>query len=332
MAPPPRAAIRVVFASHTPGNREDGGMTVLVFGHRNPDTDAIASALALAWLEVALGTDAHAVALGPPNPETAHALACFGVDAPRVIERARPETDQVMLVDHNERQQSVADIDEVTVLRVVDHHRVANFTSVLPLYFRVEPVGCTCTILARMYAENAVPIPRAIAGMMVSAIISDTLLLRSVTTTDDDRRVAAELAGIAGIDLDTYGDALLRAGAALGDLGAAELIDRDAKSYTLGTTQVRLSQISSTDPTEVLDRRDEFLAAMEAERVRAGEDLLLLFVTDVLRGDSELLVVGEPVAAVEKSFSVTVVDGHAHLPGVVSRKKQVVPPLTAALR
>lgn len=307
-------------------------MSILVIGHRNPDTDAIGAAIALARLEAASGVDAQAVALGPPNPETRYALTYFGLDAPRVIDYARPQTDEVMLVDHNERQQSVADIDDVTVVRVVDHHRVANFSSVSPLYMTVEPVGCTCTILARMYADRQMPIATDTAGIMVSAILSDTLLLASVTCTDEDRRAAEKLAAIAGIDVQSYGTDLLRAGADLGDLTAAELIGRDAKSYTLGTSEVRLAQINSVDPTEVLDRRREFLAAMESERTQAGYDLFLLFVTDVLRGDSELLVVGEPLDAVAASFGVDVIDGHARLAGVVSRKKQVVPPLTAALR
>ena len=165
---------------------------VFVFGHRNPDTDAIGAAIGLAHLEAALGSDVEAVALGRPSLETAFALDHFGLDAPRVIETAAPA--EVMLVDHNERQQSVADITDVTVLKVIDHHRIANFETAAPLYMRVEPVGCTCTILTRMYAENGVEIPRPEAGIMLSAIISDTLLFNSPTCTDADRAAAAELA------------------------------------------------------------------------------------------------------------------------------------------
>ncbi len=303
----------------------------LVFGHRNPDTDAIGAAIALADLESTLGADIEAVALGGPNIETRYALDYFGLAAPRVIERAAPEVGEVMLVDHNERQHSVPDIAEVTVRAVVDHHRVANFTSIEPLYFRVEPVGCTCTIIHRMYAENGVDIPAPIAGMMVSAIVSDTLLLVSPTTTDADRRAATDLARIAGVDLHDYGTALLRAGTDLGDASAAELIRRDAKIYTFGATSVRIGQLNTVEPAVILDRRDEFLAAMSAEREATGDDLYLLFVTDVTTSDSDLLVTGEPIGAVERALDLTITDGHAFAKGIVSRKKQIVPPLTREL-
>lgn len=165
-----------------------------VFGHRNPDTDAIASAIVMAHLESQLSPDAQieAVALGDPSSETRYALEHFGIVAPRVIETARPDAEQVILVDHNERQQSVRDIDEVVITKVVDHHRIANFETSAPLWFRAEPLGCTCTILWRMYDENDVPIPADLAGLMASAIISDTLLLRSPTTTEYDRRAASD--------------------------------------------------------------------------------------------------------------------------------------------
>lgn len=304
---------------------------ILVFGHRNPDTDAIGAAIGLAELESASGTDIEAVALGEPNVETRYALDYFGLPAPRVIERAGDEVDEVMLVDHNERQHSVSDIDDVTVRKVVDHHRVANFASIEPLYFRVEPVGCTCTILTTMFAENEVEITRPIAGIMLSAIVSDTLLLRSPTTTDTDRRRAAELARIAGVDLDEYGDALLRAGTGLGDEPATTLIRRDAKIYTLGVTTVRIGQLNTVDNAEILDRSEEFLAAMRAERAETGDDLFLLFITDVLTSDSDLLVVGEPLDAVERALDLQIADGHAVAKGIVSRKKQIVPPLTREL-
>ncbi|MCR5976480.1 manganese-dependent inorganic pyrophosphatase [Gordonia jinghuaiqii] len=302
---------------------------ILVFGHRNPDSDAIGAAIGLARLEAALGADTEAVALGHPSRETAFALDHFGLDAPRVIERAAPS--EVMLVDHNERQQSVADLDEVTILKVIDHHRVANFETTAPLYMRVEPVGCTCSILTRMYAENGVDIPPDTAGIMLSAIISDTLLLNSPTTTDADRIAAEELATIAGVDLADYGNRLLRAGTALGDDAASTIITRDAKSFTMGSSTVRVAQLTTVDSGEVLDRRDEFLTAMRAEQQSAGYDLYLLLITDVIACDSDLMVVGEPVDAVERALGVTVVDGHAFGKGIVSRKKQIVPQLTEIL-
>ena len=150
---------------------------ILVFGHQNPDTDAIGAAIAFANLQNQLGKDCEAVALGTPNEETQFALDTFGLTAPRVIDSVAKETQEVMLVDHNEFQQSAADIADVTVLAVVDHHRIANFETANPLYYRAEPVGCTSTIVLKLYKENQVEIPKAIAGIMLSAIISDTCLL-----------------------------------------------------------------------------------------------------------------------------------------------------------
>ncbi|MHC3004308.1 manganese-dependent inorganic pyrophosphatase [Gordonia sp. GN26] len=302
---------------------------VLVIGHRNPDTDAIGSAIGLARLEQALGVDAEAVALGKPGRETAFALDHFGLPAPRVIEHASPH--DVMLVDHNERQQSVADIADVTIRKVIDHHRIANFETAAPLYMRVEPVGCTCSILTRMYAESEVEIPADTAGIMLSAIISDTLLLNSPTTTDSDRIAAEELATIAGVDLEDYGNQLLRAGTELGDQPASSIIGLDAKTFTMGSVSVRVAQLTTVDADAILARRDELFEAMATEKETAGYGLFLLLITDVIACDSDLLVVGEPVDAVERALGVTIADRHAFGKGIVSRKKQIVPQLTEQL-
>ena len=154
----------------------------LIFGHQNPDTDAIGTAIAYSYLQNKLGYDTEAVALGEANDETKYALNKFGFTAPRVIKTASNEVDAVMLVDHNEPQQSVSDIDKVKVTHVVDHHRIMNFNTADPLYYRAAPVGCTSTIMWQMYNEKEIEIPQDIAGIMLSAIISDTLLLKSPTT------------------------------------------------------------------------------------------------------------------------------------------------------
>ena len=171
---------------------------VLVFGHKNPDTDSITAAISYAYLKQQLGMDAEAVRLGVVTNETAYALEYFGFEAPRLIDKAAPDAAQVILVDHNEKQQSVDDLDDVQVIEVVDHHRIANFATSDPLYYRAEPVGCTATILNKLYKENGVAVPKDIAGLMLSAIISDSLLFKSPTFTEEDRVAADELAAIAG--------------------------------------------------------------------------------------------------------------------------------------
>lgn len=187
----------------------------MIFGHKNPDTDTICSAIAYADLKVKLGLEAEAVRLGEVNGETQFALDFFNVDAPRLVETVANETNSVILVDHNERQQSVSDIDQVQITEVIDHHRIANFETSQPLYYRAEPVGCTATILNKLYKENNVEITKPIAGLMLSAIISDSLLFKSPTCTEQDIAAAKELAEIAGVDASVYGLDMLKAGADL---------------------------------------------------------------------------------------------------------------------
>lgn len=303
---------------------------VLIFGHQNPDTDAIGAAIAFANLQKELGVDAEAVALGTPNEETQFALDHFGVSAPRVVETIAGETSDVMLVDHNEFQQSVADIEDLTVLAVVDHHRIANFQTANPLYYRAEPVGCTSTIVLKLYKENDVTIPKEIAGMMLSAIVSDTLLFKSPTCTPEDVAAANELAEIAGVDLNSYGLDLLKAGTNLGNKSEAELLDLDAKSFPMNGKTVRIAQVNTVDIEEVFARQAALRDAMLTENAKNGYDLFLLLVTNILDSDSELLVAGEPREKVTEAFNVELKNDRASLPGVVSRKKQVVPQLTEA--
>lgn len=304
-------------------------MTILTFGHQNPDTDTITSALVMADLQKALGKDIEAVRLGDINGETEYALNKFGVAAPRLIEKLNKE--EVILVDHNEFQQSAPGIEEATILMVVDHHRIANFETAGPLYYRAEPVGCTATILRKMYKENDVEIKPEIAGLMLSAIISDTLLFKSPTCTDEDVKAAEALAEIANIDLQSYGLEMLKAGASTNDKTAEELLNIDAKSFAMGDHEVRVAQVNTVDIDEVLARQDELEQAINAETAQEGYALFVLVVTDILNSNSKVLALGQQQPAVEKAFNVALDQNTALLEGVVSRKKQVVPQLTAAL-
>lgn len=304
-------------------------MTILTFGHQNPDTDTITSALVMADLQKALGKDIEAVRLGDINGETEYALNKFGVEAPRLIKSLDKE--EVILVDHNEFQQSAPGIEEATILMVVDHHRIANFETTGPLYYRAEPVGCTATILRKMYKESDVEIKPEIAGLMLSAIISDTLLFKSPTCTDEDVKAAEALAEIANIDLQSYGLEMLKAGASTKDKTAEELLNIDAKSFAMGGHEVRVAQVNTVDIDEVLARQDELEQAINAETAQEGYALFVLVVTDILNSNSKILALGQQQPAVEKAFNVALDQNTALLEGVVSRKKQVVPQLTAAL-
>ena len=303
---------------------------ILVFGHQNPDTDAIGAAIAFSHLQNQLGKDTEAVALGEPSEETQYALDYFKLAAPRVVASAKDEAAQVMLVDHNEFQQSISDIADVEILSVVDHHRIANFETANPLYYRAEPVGCTSTIVLKMYKENQVAIPKEIAGIMLSAIISDTLLFKSPTCTPEDVAAAKELAELAEVELEAYGLDMLKAGTNLRDKTAAVLLDLDAKSFPMGEANVRIAQINTVDLNEVMDRQAELEQAMAEEMTKNGYDLFVLVVTNILDSDSELLVAGNAIDKVEEAFQTKLTNNRALLKGVVSRKKQVVPQLTAA--
>lgn len=304
----------------------------LVFGHQNPDTDAIASSYGWAYLErEAFGRDAEAVALGTPNEETAFALDYFGVTAPRVVESAKAEgVSQVILTDHNEFQQSIADIKEVEVAAVIDHHRVANFETANPLYMRLEPVGSASSIVYRAFKENGVTPPKEVAGLLLSGLISNTLLLKSPTTHASDPQVAAELAELAGVNLEEYGLALLKAGTNLASKSAEELIDIDAKTFGLNGNDVRVAQVNTVDIAEVLERQAEIEVAMTAASVANGYSDFVLMITDIVNSNSEILALGSNMDKVEAAFNFKLENNHAFLAGAVSRKKQVVPQLTDA--
>lgn len=304
---------------------------VFVLGHKNPDTDSICSAISYAYLKNQLGVDAEPIRLGEVNNETAFALQKFGFDQPRLVERVSEEVSQVILVDHNERQQSAVDIADVQVIEVVDHHRIANFETTDPLYFRAEPVGCTTTILLKLFKENAVEVPANIAGLMLSAIISDSLLFKSPTCTEQDVQAARELAEIAGVDAAEYGLAMLKAGADLSNKTLEDLMSLDSKEFEAGGHRFEVAQVNAIDVAEVTSRQKEIEVLMKEKIARKGLDLFVFVVTDILNNDSTAIVLGSRSGIIEGAFKSSVVDNRVLLPGVVSRKKQIVPVITEAL-
>ncbi|GIN20770.1 MAG TPA: manganese-dependent inorganic pyrophosphatase [Bacillus bacterium] len=304
---------------------------ILIFGHKNPDTDSICSALVYADLKTKLGENVEAVRLGEINGETEYALKHFNVAAPREVSTVSNEVDKVILVDHNERQQSADDIEKVQVMEVIDHHRIANFETSDPLYFRAEPVGCTATILKRMYEENGVEIEKDIAGLALSAIISDSLLFKSPTCTERDVQAARELAEIAGVNPEEYGMDMLKAGADISDKTAEELLSLDAKPFQMGQAKVEIAQVNAIGVEDVLARKAEIEEALERAVEDRGLDLFLFVVTDILTNDSTAIAHGRAAKSVEQAFNVSLDQNQCVLKGVVSRKKQIVPTLTEAL-
>ncbi|MDQ1911973.1 manganese-dependent inorganic pyrophosphatase [Paenibacillus sp. GD4] len=300
----------------------------LIFGHKNPDTDSICSALVYADLKTKLGFEVEAVRLGSVSSETQFVLDYFKVSAPRQVETVANEVKDVILVDHNERQQSANDIDQVTVREVIDHHRIANFETSGPLYYRAEPVGCTTTILNKLYKENGVAVTKEIAGLMLSAIISDTLLLKSPTCTEQDVAAARELAAIAGVELEVYGLSMLKAGADLSDKTIPQLISLDSKEFSMGSAKVEIAQVNAVDVNDVLSRQAELEDALNGIIAEKNLDLFLFVVTDILNNDSIGIALGRAAGNVEQAYNVKLENNKAVLKGVVSRKSQIVPVLT----
>ncbi|MDG4954444.1 manganese-dependent inorganic pyrophosphatase [Lactococcus lactis] len=305
---------------------------ILVFGHQKPDTDAIGSSYGFSYLSNhrpngALNTEV--VALGTPNEETQFVLDYFGVKALRVVKSAKEEgVDTVILTDHNEFQQSISDIEDLTIYGVVDHHRVANFNTAAPLFMTVEPVGSASSIVYRKFLEANVEIPKEVAGLLLSGLISDTLLLKSPTTHVTDHKVAKELAEIAGVNLEEYGLAMLKAGTNLSTKTAEELIDIDAKTFELNGSNVRIAQVNTVDIPEVLERLSDIKAAINASMTANGYDDFVFMITDIVNSNSEIIALGAHPEKSEAAFNFTLADDHAFLAGAVSRKKQVVPQLT----
>ncbi len=304
----------------------------LIFGHKNPDTDTITAALSYAYLKQQLGENVEAVRLGEVNNETQFALDYFEVEAPRYVETVANEVNTVILVDHNERQQSVSDIDQVQVTEVIDHHRIANFETSDPVYYRAEPVGCTATILNKLYKENNIAIPMDIAGLMLSAIISDSLLFKSPTCTAEDIEAAKELATIAVVDAQAYGLDMLKAGADLSDKTVEELISLDAKAFNIAGHKVEVAQVNTVDTADVLKNKEAIATAIQ-NKISTDELSLFAFViTDILDNDSVILAYGDKQDVVEQAFNVSLINNQALLKGVVSRKKQIVPNLQEVLK
>lgn len=302
---------------------------VFVTGHKNPDTDSICSALSYAALKQANGVEAVAVRLGEVNKETQYALDYFQVEAPELIASVE-EKQAVMLVDHNEPAQSVDGLDKAELLEIVDHHRLGGLNTANPIFVHIEPVGCTATIITKMFDCQKVELPKKIAGLLLSAIVSDTVLFKSPTCTEQDKAAAEKLAVIAGVNLKEYGMAMLKAGADLGDLTPAQIAKTDSKPFSFGKYKAIVAQISVMDTADILAKKAELVAAMQELCQNEGYDMSLLMVTDIMEESTELVFVGEPKQLIADAFGKDASGDSIYLPGVMSRKKQIVPQLTEA--
>lgn len=242
-----------------------------------------------------------------------------------------PEREKVILVDHNERGQAIEGIEDAKIVEIIDHHRLGGVQTSEPIYIHQEPVGCTCTIVANMYWQNDVEIPQSIAGLLLSAILSDTVLFKSPTCTPKDKKTAERLADIAGVNLKEYGLAMLRAGAGIGDKTPAEIVKTDLKEFQIGDYKVIVSQISVMDPSEVLALEPQLLECMK-KNCEEGFDLDLMMVTDILEETTYLMFVGSPRTLIGEAFHKDASGTYIVLPNTLSRKRQIIPQLSEAAK
>lgn len=300
---------------------------VLIFGHKNPDTDSIISALLMEKFDKNLGFDVEAVRLGSINKETKYVLDYLGIKEPRLIEKIE-DGQEVCLVDHNEFAQSVENIENAKITCVVDHHRICDFKTAEPLYYRAEPLGCTATIMYKKFIEEEMKIDKTTAIMMLSAIISDTLLFKSPTCTKEDKKIAQKLEEIAGINVEEYGLEMLKAGTDLTDFTAEELIKLDAKEVMLNDVKAQIAQVNTASIPDMMKRKEELEDAIKNTIEKRELDIFVLAITDIIESNSQAIVLGTRSEIVEKAYDVKLEDNTAFLKGVVSRKKQIIPILT----
>ncbi len=304
-------------------------MSILVFGHKNPDTDSVVAAIALADLKKKLGEDIAPAMQGPLNPESAFVLEKYGVPAPEVVTAYAGK--DVYLVDHSDLAQSPDDLAQANILGIVDHHKLGDVTTSQPLECWIWPVGCTCTVVASMYNYHTIEIPKNIAGIMLCAILSDTVIFKSATCTDTDKKVCAQLAEICGEnDLSALGIKMFKVKSAVEGTPIRELVFRDYKDFKMGGKGVGVGQLELVDLSIV----DGIKAALEKDiadlKAEKGHHSVFLMLTDIMKEGTELLIASDDESIVQKAFGATPADKKAWLPGIMSRKKQIIPNLEKA--
>ena len=276
---------------------------IYITGHKNPDTDTIMSALVAEYLYTHLGYNVEAIKQGELNPETKFAIEKTGLRIPNTITKLTKNS-KVILVDHNNPMESLENIAELNITNIIDHHAI-KLDLGSPTYVRTEPVGCTATILFKMFRENSIEIPKNIALAMLSAIISDSLLFKSPTCTDEDKKVASELEKIAGINKEEYGMEMLKAGTDLSSYSIEEILNIDRKTAVYGNYKASINQVMTADVEETLKLKEELEAGMQKMIENENLDLFMLLITDIINSDSTVIALGNKTEAVEKGYNVT---------------------------
>ncbi len=305
-------------------------MAALVIGHMNPDTDSIISAIAVADLYSKRGTEAKAVAQGAPTPETEFVMGKFGLTAPEVVEDVAGQ--KLVLVDFSDLAQAPKGIGEAEILGIVDHHKLGDVTTSNPLEIWTWPVGCTGTVIKSMYDFYGVELPKSIAGGLLCAILSDTVMFKSPTCTDADKKAVEALAALAGVaDVMALGMEMFKVKSAVDGASMKDLVFRDYKDFDMNGNKVGIGQLEVVD----LSILDKVKAGLQEEITKVkseGRHSVFLLLTDIMKEGSEMLIVSDDPSVVEKAFGVKAEGTSVWLDGVMSRKKQVVPNFEKAFK
>ncbi len=304
-------------------------MTTLVFGHKSPDTDSTGSPIVWAWyLSEVKGTPAKAVLLGEPNTEAAFVLKHWGLDKPAIIADVTAD-DKVVIVDTNNPSELPPSINEAKIQAIIDHHMlVGGIKTKTPIDITIRPLACTATVMHDLMGADVAKAPKAIKGAMLSCILSDTLEFRSPTTTAHDKAVAEKLAADLGVSIAELATAMFEAKSDVSSFSDAELLRMDSKEYNVAGKELRVSVLETTAPKVLLDRKASLMASMPAVAKEDGADQVLLFVIDILKEEATLLVPNDLVKDLaEASFGVKVAGDTVVIPGLMSRKKQIIPAL-----
>ncbi len=302
-------------------------MAICVVGHKNPDTDTVASAIAVADLYTKRGMEAKPVIQGPIAPETKFVLDKFGLASPEILTDATGQ--KIILVDHTDLSQSLDNLDKGEILGVVDHHKLGDVTTPNPLEMWVWPVGCSGTVIEAMYTFYGVEIPKNIAGILLCAILSDTVMFKSPTCTDADKKAVESLAKIAGVaDYKALGMDMFKVKSAVDGTPIRELVFRDYKDFNMSGKKVGIGQLEVIDLAMLDAIKNDLFEDIQKVKAEKGNHSVFLLLTDIMKEGSEMLIASDDPAVVEKAFGVAPNDERKHLvwlPGVMSRKKQVVP-------
>jgi len=301
-------------------------MSIYVIGHKIPDSDSVCSPIALAYLKNKLGEDTVAAVQGGLNPETTFILEKFGVAAPEMKTSFAGES--VYLVDHSDLTQSPDDLGDAKVLGIVDHHKLGDVTTSEPLECWIRPVGCTGTIVKEMFDANGIEMPKDIAGLVLCAILSDTVIFKSPTCTPADKKAVEALAAIAGVDdVVALGVEMFNVKSAVAGTSIRDLVKRDYKDFNMGGKKVGVGQLEVVDLAIFDDIKADLLKDINALKAEGDRHSVLLLLTDIMKEGSELLIASDDTAIIEKAFNGKSADSKMWLDGVLSRKKQVVPNL-----